>query len=188
MNKSNEMTQALLKEMLGAANVFSDKGLHYLACRFNGKTHHNLLEFLFNKIHYKEPIIDLIDTELQTEITKTFGLEKLTDAALVILATGRRPVFSKLGWSEGGYSLLKINDLPKNYDELDTKGKTKADETRHTQLLQRVLHERVVELIGRHVVERTVEVVEPPPVIKTNNVKPFPKKTAAKKPAKETVK
>lgn len=178
MNKSNVMTQTLLKELLGTANEFSDKGLHFIACRFNGKTHHNLLEFLFNKIHYKQPLIEVLDAPLIAEIKQAFGLEELPDAALVILATGRRPVYGKLGWSEGGYSLLKIHELPKNYNELDDKGKKKADDARELQMMHYVLCERVVELFTRQ-----IPIVEPPVVQtkpKLNNVKTFPAKKVKK--------
>jgi hypothetical protein len=183
MKSNHEESLTLIRQLLGVTNKFSPKGLSFLACRFNG-SQKATLGSLLEKMQ-SDSIIPMIDEPLQKEIQLAFGLDKLTDEAVIILAMGRRPVLGKYGWSEAGYSLLKDYQLPADYDTLDEKSQKKAQTFLTLQTLQRAVCEKITELftvvpVAAPVVEEVKAEVKP----KTSNVKQFPKKAATKKEKK----
>jgi len=182
----NLSKQHELIEFLGDKNLFSPKGIQFLAKRALGTQYKGVLEVVLN--HYQEGTLqNIIPKTLLTKIKKAFGYEKnIPDVALVIISTGRHAVHGAKGWDEGGVSLLTTPNLPTNFEKENEKTQERITKMLELRLQQK---EVVEELMA--VLTQLVSVPEPvkeiskdvaPPVQKTAEVLEFKTK---KKPAKE---
>lgn len=181
----NVMKQLELQQKLQDNNPFSPKGLKYLAKRSLGTTYNKILDVALTAMT-KGELQELIPTELKEQIKVAFNYTELPDAALVIIGTGRRAVHGKNGWDEGGDSLLTLPVVPLDYEELDKKAQQRLTKMVEIRTMQKVLSEKLMEILLSHVPKPVVVTPPPAPPVKekTGEVLPFKKKSKAK-PAKE---
>lgn len=87
---------------------FTPQGMHYLACRLNG--HQYRIPIIVGlDLMMAEKLLTIASPELVAKTLKLLGMTTLEPEAVLILATGRKPIFSasKHGWQEEQASLLK---------------------------------------------------------------------------------
>ena len=114
-NATNEATQVRLRTMMEEANTtgfkFSPTGMHYLACRVNGVRYRKAILAAFELL-LKGELKTTTPAEMLERATVVLNRKELPEEALIIFATGRRPILSKLGaWQEEGVSLLTAMEL-----------------------------------------------------------------------------
>lgn len=119
-NATNEATQIRLRAMMDEAKEngfhFSTAGMHYLACRVNGSRYRKAILagfelMLAGKLQETVPA-DMIETA-----KKVLGRKELPDEALIIFATGRKPLLNaaKTHWQEEQVSLLTPFQVSEEY-------------------------------------------------------------------------
>jgi len=140
--KGNIENRTLLEKMLGADNPFSEKGVHYLACRMGGVKYKKALLHSLNLL-IQGTMKEIVPTHIQAKVAKAFSYKEIPDPAMVIIGTGRRAVLGKNGWDEAGYSLLNIPLLPSNLAELDTE----AQKVWNTRIQIRTQQKEACELL-----------------------------------------
>lgn len=116
--KGNIENRSLLEKMLGENNPFSQKGLHYLACRMGGNKYKKALLHSLNLL-IEGTMKEVVPENIQSKVAKAFSYKETPDPAMVIIGTGRRAILGKDGWDEAGYSLLNIPQPPLNLEEMD---------------------------------------------------------------------
>jgi hypothetical protein len=183
----NLSKQHELIEFLGDKNLFSPKGIQFLAKRSLGTQYKGILDVVLN--HYQKGTLQkIIPKALLTKIKKAFNYEKdIPDVALVIISTGRRAVHGAKGWDEGGVSLLTTPNLPNNFDKENEKTQERITKMLELRLQQKEIVEELMEVLTPHIpvpepVKEVIKEIPPPPVQKTAEVLEFKSK---KKPAKE---
>lgn len=134
MNPTNLATQNLLMQKMLKANElgwkFSQAGMHYLACRWNGILYKKAVEAGMDLLLAKE-LQNRLGTVCE-EVRAAFGWEKVRDEALLILATGRKPLLDRKGfWKEEQSSLL--NWVPMSESMLATLTDSRRQEVRKVQ-------------------------------------------------------
>ena len=116
--KKNVSMQQQLLEILGEKQPFSPKGIKYLANRALGTKYKKPL-FAALDLMVTEKLQESIPTHLKELIKTAFAYtNEIADPALIIIGTGRRAVYGEKGWSEGGESLLKVDDFPPDAEKL----------------------------------------------------------------------
>jgi len=190
----NLSKQHELIEFLGDKNLFSPKGIQFLAKRSLGTQYKGVLEVVLNA--YRDGTLqDIIPKTLLTKIKKAFNYEKdIPDVALVIISTGRRAVNGAKGWDEGGVSLLTTPNLPTNFDKENEKTQERIAKMLELRLQQKEVVEELMAILTQYVPkpEPIKEIIQdiPPPTQKTAEVLEFKtkksvKETVVKKPDKE---
>lgn len=183
----NLSKQHELIEFLGDKNLFSPKGIQFLAKRALGTQYKGVLEVVLNA--YRDGTLqDIIPKTLLTKIKKAFNYEKdIPDVALVIISTGRRAVHGAKGWDEGGVSLLTTPNLPNNFEKENEKTQERIAKMLELRLQQKEVVEELMAVLTQHVpvpepVKEVIQDTPPPTIQKTAEVLEFKTK---KKPTKE---
>lgn len=149
-NASNLATQARLRQMMDEAKQggwhFSSAGYHYLACRVNGVKYRKAILAGFELL-LAGTLQKVIPIKMIEEAKNVLNRKELPDEALIIFATGRKPVLNaaKTHWQEEQSSLLNPLDLTENM--LATLPKAKQDRLRNAQQLQQAQGEVCVKLM-----------------------------------------
>ncbi len=116
--KKNMSMQQQLLEMLGEYQPFSPKGIKYLANRALGTKYKKPL-FVALDLMVTGKLQEAIPAHIKEQIKTAFAYTKnVEDPAFIIIGTGRRAVYGEKGWSEGGESLLKVDDFPPDAEKL----------------------------------------------------------------------
>ena len=111
MSANLEMQTAIqtkFTQMGKAGFRFTPQGMHYLACRLNG--HQYRIPIVIGlDLMLADKLLAIASPELINKTLKLLGMTTLEPEAVLILATGRKPIFSpsKRGWQEEQASLLK---------------------------------------------------------------------------------
>ncbi len=111
MSANLEMQAAIqtkFTQMGKAGFRFTPQGMHYLACRLNG--HQYRIPIVIGlDLMLADKLLSIASPELINKTLKLLGMTTLEPEAVLILATGRKPIFSpsKRGWQEEQASLLK---------------------------------------------------------------------------------
>lgn len=140
--KGNIENRNLLEKMLGENNPFSQKGLHYLACRMGGNKYKKALLHSLNLL-IEGTMKEVVPANIQSKVAKAFSYKEIPDPAMVIIGTGRRAILGKDGWDEAGYSLLNIPQPPLNLEEMDAE----AQKVWNTRIQIRTQQKEACELL-----------------------------------------
>lgn len=186
--KKNMEKQQEFADLLGEECPFSPKGLKYLANRALDTKYNTLLDAALNAMLQKK-LQRIVPETLKKKIRKAFNFTKdIPDAALVIIATGRRPVHGAKGFDEGGVSLLTDPIIPDNLDTLDAKTQETIVTRLELRTLQKEVSEELMALLQKELNKPEPPAPKPETPQPTADVMPF-KKAATKrirKPKKET--
>lgn len=149
-NATNEATQARLRAMMAEAKAtgfrFSHAGMHYLACRVNGNKYRKAILAGFELL-LAGTLQTTVPAEMIEEAKHVLNRKELPDEALIIFATGRKPLLNaaKTHWQEEQVSLLNPLDLPEAM--LATLPKPKQDRLQNAQQLRQVQGETCLKLL-----------------------------------------
>ena len=137
INPSNTATQvrldSLMKQVREGGFHFNKAGLHYLACRANGVKYKKALITAFDAM-LAGTMKEVVTAPLWKEVEIALIRPNMPEEAMIIFATGRKPLLSKTGWHEEMDSLLTTISLP---DEIiATMPKDKADKIRNARALR----------------------------------------------------
>lgn len=180
--KNMNMQQELIAQ-LGDNNPFSPKGITYLAKRALGTRYAPILKMAIQAM-IEQRLQKMVSADLKQRLCKAFNYkDTIPDAALVIIATGRRAVHGQHGFDEGGKSLLTDPIIPDNLEKLDKKTQEHTVTRLELQLEQKKLSEELIEVLLKHVpktepIAEPVKKIEKPPVAE---ILPFKKKAIANK-------
>lgn len=188
MNTRNLQMQQHLRTKMEEANAqgfnFTKQGMHYLACRVNGLQYSKPIligiELLLNN-----QLATLADNELLSRTLKLFGMKTLPPEAILILATGRRPVFSAKyhGWQEDQSSLLNPKPpQPEALAKVSEAMRNKINANYEHRLAQGKLCEEWLKLLTDQFDDHN-----PPTILKTPAI-PQPPKVVQLKAPKHKVK
>ena len=176
------MQQELITQ-LSDNNPFSQKGITYLAKRALGTRYAPILKVAIQAMT-EQRLQNMLPTDLKQRLCKAFNYkDTIPDAALIIIATGRRPVHGQHGFDEGGKSLLTDPIIPDNLKELDEKTQERTVTRLELQLEQKKLSEELMEVLLKHIpktepVTNPIKEIEKPLVAE---VLPFKKKAVTNK-------
>lgn len=172
--KKNTSMQQQLLEMLGEKQPFSPKGIKYLANRALGSKYKKPLFAALNLMVTKK-LQEAIPTHIKEQVKTAFAYTKdIEDPAFIIIGTGRRAVYGEKGWSEGGESLLKVDDFPPDAEKLPEDAQEKLVKRITRQQNQMEACTKLMQFF----LEQAPEEVVDTPVKKTTVKQPVTKKTA----------
>lgn len=193
-NATNEATQARLRAMMEEANTtgfkFSPTGMHYLACRVNGVRYRKAILAAFELL-LKGELKTTTPAEMLERATVVLNRKELPEEALIIFATGRRPILSKLGaWQEEGVSLLTAMELTET--QMGTLPKDKQEKLNKAIRLRELQRDACLDLLNfyteeydqKHPVVATTDKVKPKKTkeVKSADIIPISKLGLGKKP------
>lgn len=180
--KNMNMQQELITQ-LSDNNPFSQKGITYLAKRALGTRYAPILKVAIQAMT-EQRLQNMLPTDLKQRLCKAFNYkDTIPDAALIIIATGRRAVHGQHGFNEGGKSLLTDPIIPDNLETLNEKTQEHIITHLKLQLEQKKLSEELMEILLKHVpkaepIAKTIKEIEKP---LTAEVLPFKKKITTSK-------
>ena len=164
VGKKNMAMQAELAELFGEKQPFSSKGLKYLANRMLGTKYRKPLMAALTAM-CENRLQEIISEELKAKTKTAFAFTTdIPDAAYIIIGTGRRAVKGEHGWSEGNESLLKLDPIPNNLDELSAKEKDRLLKIVTKQEAQQEVCLEIMQVFVDNAPPEEVKVVEKKPL------------------------
>jgi len=150
-NATNEATQLHLQQLMLQAKErgfnFTRSGMHYLACRVNGSRYRKAILagftlMLAGKLH------ETLPAELLQASQKALNREVLPEEAILIFATGRKPLMdaAKTHWQEEQSSLLNFIELTE--EQLSKLPKDKQNKIKLNQNIRKNQRDVCVQLLN----------------------------------------
>lgn len=153
-NATNAATQARLRKLMMEAREqgfnFSAAGMHYLACRVNGSRYRKPILAGF-ELMLAGKLKDTVPAPMIESAKKALNRKELPDEALIIFATGRKPLLNatKTHWQEEQVSLLTPFSMSEEYvATLDATKKKKYLEAVATRAAQKESCETLMEFLS----------------------------------------